>query len=211
MNEIKLSPERLYIINNDNINKTDENYLKHTSRYKFASMFVNGGDVLDCACGSGYGTILLSQKVNTIYGIDNCSNAIEFASNHNNSNNIVYINQKLQSIDFKEKSLNSIISLETLEHISKTDMVDFLKKSSKLLKNNGCFIGSSPMLRYKDNKPYITNPYHINELPKNELINTVTECFKEFTIYFFHQNITSFTPLHDENTGFCIFVARKIQ
>jgi len=205
---VLFSPERLYITETKEY--IDTNYQKHIHRYIFSSLFIENGRVLDCACGSGYGSKIISKKADWVYGIDKSEESITFAKKNNSANNILYKCLPLQDTSFGQESLQAIVSLETLEHISKSDMIEFLKKSATWLLPKGCFIGSSPMLRYRDNKPYITNPYHINELPKDELLSTIKECFPNFSIYFFHQNIKSFNNLLDENTGFCIFVARKL-
>lgn len=203
----KQSPERLYITNINDC--SDINHQKHIYRYKFSSLFINGGFVLDCACGSGYGSKILSEKADKILGIDVSKKSINFANKNNKSKNIVFECRSLQSLKFKDNSLQTIVSLETLEHIDKKDMINFLKKSKKWLVPGGQFIGSSPMLRYQEGLPFITNPYHINELPKKELLSAISTCFSKFKIYFFHQNVDSFNILDEENTGFCIFIARK--
>lgn len=199
------SPERIFV---SNIDKDDESIQKHVSRYKFASMFIDGV-VLDCACGSGYGSKILSKKADKVIGVDISEDTVKFISRNNNNPNISFVCENLKNLKFDENSLNSIVSLETLEHVSKEDMVDFLNKSSKWISDGGCFVGSSPMLRYKDGEPYVTNPYHINELPREELIEIVESCFGGFKISFFHQEYKSFKVLHEEDTGFCVFVARK--
>ena len=67
------------------------------------------------------------------------------------------------------------------------------------------------MLRYLDGKPYVTNPYHVNEMPRNELMETIYDCFPsdKFVLEFFHQKQDRFVPLEDEDTGFLIFTASK--
>ena len=34
----------------------------HMDRYRFAASFVNGGDVLDMACGAGYGAYAIATE-----------------------------------------------------------------------------------------------------------------------------------------------------
>jgi 2-polyprenyl-3-methyl-5-hydroxy-6-metoxy-1,4-benzoquinol methylase len=200
------SPERLYIT--DYIGN-DDNFHRHIARYKFASMF-SRGHILDCACGSGYGSKILSNNCLSVLGVDRSHEAIEYALTKNKNKNINYEINDIQNLNFKNRSFDSIVSLETIEHINESDCVNFFKKTTDWLSVGGCFIGSSPMLRYdENNQPYITNPYHINEMPKNKLISLINNIFKGFTIYLFHQKETIFLPLQNENTGFCIFIARK--
>ena len=77
------------------------------------------------------------------------------------------------------------------------------------LKPGGILVCSSPMLRYRNGTPYITNPYHINELPRDELLAMVNGYQEQLEIQFFHQKEETFQPLLDEHTGFCIVIARK--
>ncbi|MFM7116190.1 MAG: class I SAM-dependent methyltransferase, partial [Planctomycetota bacterium] len=53
----------------------------HLARYRFASSYVSGKDVVDIACGTGYGTRLLceSGKAKSVLGIDIDDAAIAYA------------------------------------------------------------------------------------------------------------------------------------
>lgn len=204
----ELSPERLYI--RDSGCDSDLNHLKHLSRYYFSSQFIQKGPILDCACGSGYGSKILAKKGGHILGVDISLDAIKYAEDYNNSDNIKYESRSIQSLEFDNDTFEAVVSLETLEHIPKMDMIEFLKKAQKWVAPGGVFIGSSPMLRYSEGLPFITNPYHINELPREELLEIVSQSFLGCKIYFFHQEIDSFTILDKEKTGFCLFVVRKI-
>ncbi len=201
------SPERVYLVGDGD--DGDQNHLKHLSRYRFASMFVGGGTVLDCACGSGYGSTILATKADRVISVDVSSESIDFAVKNNASPKIEYSCKPLQHLDFEPRSLRTVVSLETLEHVSKADMVAYLRAAAGWIEQGGCFVGSSPMLRFRDGKPYVTNPYHVNELERSELVSTVLGCLKGFSVNFFYQDVWSFPPLGNERTGFCVFVARK--
>ena len=204
------SSERLYIQNPDQDSERDENIDRHVSRYKFAKGFLGkNGIFLDCACGSGYGTKILSNKAEKIIGVDFAQEAIDFANSYQSGENIEYICNDIGRLHFDKSFFDAIISFETLEHLPKEVCLSFLDKISYWLKPDGLFIGSSPMLRYKDDQPYITSAYHINEMPKDELISMCHKHLRGFTIHWYHQKQDSFVPLCDENTGFCIFIARK--
>ena len=204
------SSERLYIQNPDQDSERDENIDRHVSRYKFAKGFLGkNGIFLDCACGSGYGTKILSNKAQKIIGVDFAQEAIDFANSYHSGENIEYICKDIGSLSFDNSFFDGIVSFETLEHVPRNMCLSFLNKISNWLKPDGLFIGSSPMLRYKDNQPYITNAYHINEMPKEELIRTFNKHLNGFKIHMYHQKQNSFVPLCDENTGFCIIIARK--
>jgi len=204
----ELSPERIYLV--PDAQGPDENTERHIARYQFASEFIQPGDkVLDCACGVGYGSSILAGNAGSVTGIDIAEEAIKFAQNTYRRPNIDYQCSDLSELVFTDNTFNLVISLETLEHIDSKICSEFLIKVRNWIKPGGMLIASSPMLRYKDNKPYITNPYHINEMPKAEMLDLYSDIFNGFTIHFFHQKQNIFLPLTTEHTGFCLVVARK--
>lgn len=202
------SPERLYI--NSLEDTSNENEERHLARYKFALNFIKkDAYTLDCACGSGYGSKLLATKSQQVLGVDLSKDAIIFANQHNHQSSITFLQKNLDDLDFKENSFDAIVSIETLEHIPHNVFLKFLQNIKMWLKPGGMFIGSSPMLRFKDGKPYITNPYHINEMSKKVFLDAITENLQDFQTHFYYQDQDTFLPLTNEHTGFCIIIARK--
>ncbi|WP_308436519.1 class I SAM-dependent methyltransferase [Virgibacillus salexigens] len=59
--------------------------IEHIARYHFASNHANG-NVLDFACGSGYGSHIIAKlcknQINKIVGLDNDKQVIEYAKKH---------------------------------------------------------------------------------------------------------------------------------
>ena len=101
------------------------------------------------------------------------------------------------------------MSIETIEHVPKEVAALFLQLMASWVKPGGVVVMSSPMLRYKDGKPYVTNPYHINEMPRSEFFELCQAAMPDFVFHFYYQSEQSFLPLLDENTGFCISVGRR--
>ena len=204
-----LSPEQIFIDLAESTNRT-LNERRHISRYTFATNFIRpGGRVLDCACGAGYGSNILSKNGNEVTGIDFSSKAIEYANKYYSVSSSTYKVEDIADLTFPDNTFNAIVSLETLEHISNEVCKAYLSNISRWLKPSGILVSSSPMLRYKEGKPYITNPYHINELPKAELIKLFETYLPGFVLQLYYQDEDRFVPLLDEDTGFCILVARK--
>src|ERR1700730_7992529 len=53
----------------------------HLSRYQLArDLFHPDWDCLDAACGSGYGSAFLAEKVRSVFGVDVNQNAIDYAT-----------------------------------------------------------------------------------------------------------------------------------
>jgi len=57
----------------------NEDTIAHLHRYAFALNFIERKDVLDLACGEGYGSLLMSKLSNRVIGVDIDSQIIEHA------------------------------------------------------------------------------------------------------------------------------------
>lgn len=210
----KVSPEQMYI-DTDNLAHTD-NENRHIARYKFASNFFKAGDkILDGACGCGYGSHILSAKGADLLSVDLNEKAIAYARKRYSASAsfpkscIDFRRADLTSLNIKDKSLDGVVSLETLEHIDLGSCRNYLKNVANWIKPGGILIASSPMLRFKNGAPFITNPYHINEQPKKALLKMFKELLSDFQLHFFHQKEQMFLPLDEEESGFCILLARR--
>lgn len=95
------------------IGKTEQKYVdEHVERYKFACKFANGRAVLDAACGSGYGTEMLSKYALSVLGVDNDMEAIQLSKSRLESIEA----WDLDNID-SDRHFDLIVSFETIEHL----------------------------------------------------------------------------------------------
>ena len=203
-----LSPERLNL-DKKKLEKFELDIRKHLIRYNFANLFVKeNSEVLDAACGVGYGTHLLSKKSKNIIGIDYSRPAIKFAKENYKNKKIKFFESNILKYKYKKK-FDVIVSLETLEHINKQDGIRWIKKCYSLLKKNGIFVCSSPLLRVRNGKPFITNPHHLHEMQKIELERILKKIFKTNKLNLFIQENNNIKPCINENEGLSIFVLRK--
>lgn len=208
-----LSPERLYP---DSTLDGSENVQRHVARYRFAAQFIErGAVVLDCACGSGYGSGILAGRAARVIGVDKSEEAIDYAKAHHSSPKIVYEHMYLETLayqllkDVRADGLDAVVTLETLEHVPEDVCRTFLYDVGRWIKPGGVLVASSPMLRYRDGKPFVTSPYHVNELPTVLLVQMFYDCLPGYTIHHYHQRQDTFLPLLDEDTGFLVVVARR--
>ena len=97
-----LSPERLNL-DRKNLTKFNIDVGKHLIRYNFANLFVKEkSDVLDAACGVGYGSNILSKKAKSIIGVDYSKSAIKFAKQNHNKKNIKFYESNILKFKFKK-------------------------------------------------------------------------------------------------------------
>jgi 2-polyprenyl-3-methyl-5-hydroxy-6-metoxy-1,4-benzoquinol methylase len=118
-------------------------YSEHLVRYAIAMNYCSMNDVLDIACGTGYGTDLLGSVSNSITGGDNDIQTLDYARDKYGLNlkEIDLEQQTIQQI-FKKK-FNIIVSFETIEHLVNPQF--FLDGVKKSLSENGLFIFSIPV------------------------------------------------------------------
>lgn len=151
----------------NNIESTDafnqETLLLHLERYKFAQKYAASGNVLDIACGVGYGSMHIaenSSNIQNITGVDLDADAIAYAQTKYAHPKIEFI--QADATKFTPKDLcETIISLETVEHLPKP--ITFLQHLTQFLTPEGTLIVSVPTTFSTD-----ANPYHLNDFtPKS--------------------------------------------
>lgn len=143
-------------------------------RYIYALNFIVGKDVLDCACGVGWGTFLLANGgAKSVVGVDLSPNAIATARVFYSADNTKFIQGVLGEINLRA-NFDVITSFETLEHVD--EPIAFLKSLRKYLKPDGLLMLTTPnsyCFKYARDKPY--NPYHLDEFTKDELLQMLKE------------------------------------
>lgn len=141
---------------------------EHLSRYTFALAPVLNKRILDAACGSGYGTKLLSESASSVSGVDVSPDTIEFCRN------------KYPEISFEVCDLNKdfpgqydmCVSFETIEHLDSPEV--FLKNVAD---NCNEFLFSIPVSN--------SSKYHKQVWTKEEIISIMNKYWSNIT--WFHQ------------------------
>jgi len=118
-----------------------EAHVRHILRYVNACKYLKGGLVLDAACGTGYGTKILAPHCANVIGIDFSQDAIKEAVKD-------YIPQcqfmQANLLEANYGGVDTIISIETIEHFSKDDGTKLLKNFHKWLHRKGELIITTP-------------------------------------------------------------------
>ena len=154
---------------------------EHFPRYELSKEFIEDKDVLDFGCGTGYGSATLADAgARSVTGIDIDEKALEYARNNHKFENLNFIRNAQLADDIKDDSFDVITCYEMIEHVGEKEQERMLANFSRLLRNNGIFLGSTP-------NPVVTakygdNPYHIYEMTRDEFEAKLKKYFNYVTI-----------------------------
>lgn len=169
--------------------------LEHLHRYALSLEYAKDKVVLDIASGEGYGSFLLSKVAEKVTGIDISEEAILHAKSKYLAENLYFIVGSVIAIPVPDKSIDLVVSFETLEHIAEHEMM--ILEILRVLKPNGLLIISTPDKKYYSDLPGYKNPFHVSELYFDEFRELMRKKFKN--VHFLQQKSIVGSVVVDSN------------
>lgn len=158
-----------------------EIFYEHWHRYGWARRLVRGLDVLDCACGEGYGTHLLAATARSATGVDVDADSVAHARTRYGGDGVEFIQADALDLPFDDGRFDAVVSFETLEHLAEHDAL--LAEFRRVLKPGGFVVLSSPDRKtYSDDSGFV-NEFHVRELYRDELEELLGKHFPNFRLY----------------------------
>jgi SAM-dependent methyltransferase len=146
--------------------ETGSNMVKeHRARYELALRYIRSSDrVLDCACGTGYGSEILAGKAAHVTGVDLSAVAVAYAQATYGRANIIFKEGSAYELPVESGSLDVFCSFETIEHVEEPHRI--VSEAKRVLKDGGKFLVSTPNriltgVRPGEKPPH--NPFHMFE------------------------------------------------
>ena len=172
--------------------------LEHLHRYQLARTLTSGRDVLDIACGEGYGSDILAATAKSVVGVDISPDAVAHARSHYRDPRIFFRVGSATDIPIPDASVDMVVSFETIEHLVDHDRM--MQELRRVLRPNGILLISSPnKLEYSD-KPGYANRFHLRELYTEEFVALVDRYFAKTKRY--GQKLSAASLIaHDVDTG----------
>ncbi|WP_278036320.1 class I SAM-dependent methyltransferase [Flavobacterium nitratireducens] len=153
------------------------NSIEHLHRYAIVLDYLTNKVVVDIACGEGYGSFLMSKIAHSVIGIDIDSDTIFNAKEKYVSENLSFKIGAADSIPIEDKSIDVVVSFETIEHHDKHD--EMMMEIKRILKPDGLLIISTPDKYYYTDRRGYKNKYHVKELYKEDFFNLVKKFFSK--------------------------------
>jgi ubiquinone/menaquinone biosynthesis C-methylase UbiE len=179
---------------------------EHEQRYIEALPYIRSDmQVLDIACGNGFGTYKLFKKgAHKVIGGDISDEALNYCVNKykKDLSSEVFQFRKLDAtnLEFEDATFDIITSFETIEHIK--DYKKVVSEFHRVLKKGGVLLLSTPNIIISSPSGVIVNPYHIQEFSYSELHDLLSAAFPECKIggqkYIRYHKIKSFIAPHIE-------------
>nr|WP_290693297.1 glycoside hydrolase family 99-like domain-containing protein [Halomonas sp. UBA3074] len=176
--------------NEQGLTPTGERYLpnvltgdiiaEHMHRYYLAQGYVENKDVLDIACGEGYGSHYLAQTAASVVGVDVDPATVEHAQATYSYPGLNYRQGDCAAIPLPDSSVDVVVSFETIEHHDRHEAM--MEEIKRVLRPEGLLIISSPDKHEYSEKPGYDNPYHVKELYKQEFEQLLKSHFANSTL-----------------------------
>lgn len=140
--------------------------LEHYHRYAMVLDVVKEKDVLDVACGEGYGSSCMADVARSVVGVDISDEAVQHASSSYKKPNLAFRQGSATALDFAEASFDVVVSFETIEHLA--EQAQMLAEIRRVLRPNGVLVISSPNRPIYSEEIGEPNEFHVKELDFNE-------------------------------------------
>jgi len=153
-----------------------EDTFLHLHRYAITFDYIKDKEVVDIACGEGYGSFLMSKYAKNVTGIDIDEDTIINANSKYKNNNLSYLQGDVSKIPLQSSTIDVVVSFETIEHTTMHN--EMMQEIKRVLKPDGLLIMSSPDKKNYSDKRGFNNQFHVKELYLEEFENLIKKYFK---------------------------------
>jgi SAM-dependent methyltransferase len=147
-------------------------YRRHQAVYDWVAARCDGLDVVDMACGEGYGTEILSRRASSVTGVDANPEAFEHARARYGRPGVEFVRDL---VDSYAKECDAVVFLQTIEHVEDDEGV--LRHFKSMLRPGGTAYVSTPnvLTLAPPGAEKSDNPWHLREY-RPEQFRALCEC-----------------------------------
>lgn len=161
-------------------NVTQEQIERMYTRYRFASEFCEGKEVLEVACGSGQGLGYVAKKAKKVFGGDIDENNLKFVrEQYKNRHNIELKVLDAHQLPFEDSSFDVVILFEAIYYLIYPEK--FISEAYRVLRKNGILLICTAN---KDWPGFNPSPYSYKYFSAPELFSLLkTDGFINIELY----------------------------
>jgi SAM-dependent methyltransferase len=150
-------------------------YRRHLAVYEWIAARCNGLEVVDMACGEGYGTEVLARRARVVTGVDANPEAHEHARLKYTRPGIRFVRDLVEN--YREE-VDAVVFLQTIEHVERPE--DVLRHFQSLLRPGGAAYVSTPNLLTlaPPGADKSDNPWHLREYGAREFRELCASVFE---------------------------------
>lgn len=144
-------------------------YRRHLVIYEWIAQRVAGADVVDLACGEGYGADVLAGSAASVVGVDANPDAHEHARLRYARPNLRFERELVQRFTPAGGACDAVVFLQTIEHVEEPGPL--LEHVRSLLRPGGVAYISTPnvLTLAPEGAASSGNPWHVREYRAEEL------------------------------------------
>lgn len=158
-------------------------YRRHLAVYRWVAERCRGLDVVDMACGEGYGSAVLARRAARVTGVDANPEAHEHARLKYTRPGVRF---ERELIDRFEERCDAVVFLQTIEHVD--DPVAILRHLRSLTRPGGTVYVSTPnvLTLAPPGASKSDNPWHVREYRAGEFGEICREAFARVELFGLH-------------------------
>jgi SAM-dependent methyltransferase len=149
-------------------------YRRHLVVYRWIAERCRGLDVVDMACGEGYGTAVLAERAATVTGVDANPEAHEHARLKYTRPGVRFVRDLVEAYD---EPCDAVVFLQTIEHVQ--NPLEILTHLRSLLRPGGVAYVSTPhvLTLAPAGAEKSGNPWHVKEYRAEEFRELCEQAF----------------------------------
>ncbi len=159
---------------------------QHVARYRWSAGFAKNARVLDAACGTAYGSRLMSESgASSVTSADLSMEAFAAARRGDADNALHLVRADVCAVPFETNSFDLYTCFETIEHVEADHAL--LEEARRVLGQDGTLLCSTPNRHLLspgntiEDRP--ANPYHVREYSIDEFRELLGSVFSSVALF----------------------------